>query len=236
MEWGAIVPDRACRWIMAAAPQPMQPPLACHRFLRAVPSLAPRHALTRVVWRAMLSHPREWMVTPGARYPPRPVLEQLRAPTPGLRHILHRASAPTEQLTDEVLDLALDPLRVLYPQANILPAGTSPIPPGTAAPCRGRTRGGLGETVAGTPQVVQRAGQLVPAPTPLPTSSRPGGPPAEPVPHAPGAPGRAGPPAAGSARPPTRAGTGGAAESFIVIFCCASPAACCWCRVPAACL
>ena len=31
------------------------------------PPLAPRHALTREVWRAMLSHPREWMATPGAR-------------------------------------------------------------------------------------------------------------------------------------------------------------------------
>ena len=48
----------------------------------------------------MLSHPRDWMVTPGARYPPGPVLEQLTAPTPGVRHALHRASAPTQQLTD----------------------------------------------------------------------------------------------------------------------------------------
>ena len=31
----------------------------------------------------------------------------------------------TDQLTDEVLDLALEPLRVLYPQAHILPVGTS---------------------------------------------------------------------------------------------------------------
>ena len=38
---------------------------------------------------------------------------------------LHRASALTEQLTDEVLDLALEPLRVLYPQTHILPASTS---------------------------------------------------------------------------------------------------------------
>ena len=66
VEWGAIVPDTACRWITAAAPQPMRPPPACHRLLRTVPPLAPRHALTRDVWRALLSHQREWMATPGA--------------------------------------------------------------------------------------------------------------------------------------------------------------------------
>ena len=67
------------------------------------------------------------MTTPGAgaRYPPGPVLKQLTAPTPGVRQVLQRASAPTEQLTDEVLDLALKPLRVLYPQAHIPPARTS---------------------------------------------------------------------------------------------------------------
>ena len=58
------------------------------------------------------------MATPGTRYPLRTALEQLMAPTPGVRHILHRASAPTEQLTDEVLDLAPEPLRVLYLQAH----------------------------------------------------------------------------------------------------------------------
>ena len=113
MEWGAIVTDTACRWITAAAPQPMRLPPACHRLLRAVRPLAPRHALTREVWRAMLSNPREWMATPGARYPLGPVLEQLTAPTPGVRHVLHRASVPTEQRTDEVLDLAVEPQRVL---------------------------------------------------------------------------------------------------------------------------
>ena len=61
----------------------------------------------------------------GARYPPGPVLEQLTAPTAGVRHALHRASALTEQLTDEVLDLALEPLRVLYLRTHIPPAGTS---------------------------------------------------------------------------------------------------------------
>ena len=124
-EWGAIEPDTACRWITAAAPQPMRPPLACQRLIRAVHPLPACHALARDVWRAMLSHPREWMATPGARYPPGPVLEQLPSPTPGERHVLHRASAPKEQLTDEELDLALELLRLLYPQAHILPAGTS---------------------------------------------------------------------------------------------------------------
>ena len=125
VEWGAIVPGTACRWITAAAPQPMRSLPACHRLLRMVPSLAPQHAFTRDAWKAVLSHTREWLTNPGARYPPGPVLEQLTAPTPGVLHALHRASALTKQLNDEVLDLALEPLRVLYPQAHIPPAGTS---------------------------------------------------------------------------------------------------------------
>ena len=40
-KWGAIVPNTACRWITAAAPQPMQSPPACHRLLRAPPSWPP---------------------------------------------------------------------------------------------------------------------------------------------------------------------------------------------------
>ena len=125
VEWGAIVPDTACRWITAAAPQPMRSPPECHSLLRAVPCLAPHHDLTREVWRAMMSHPREWMTNPDARCLPGPVLQQLTAPTPGVRHALHGALALTKQLTDEVLDLALEPLRVLYPQTHIPPAGTS---------------------------------------------------------------------------------------------------------------
>ena len=125
VEWQAIVPGTACRWITAAAPQPMRSPPACHRLLQAVTSLAPGHVLARDVWRAMPSHGREWLTNPGARYPPGPVLEQLTAPTPGVRHALHRASTLTEQLNDEVQDLALEPLRVLYPQTHIPPAGTS---------------------------------------------------------------------------------------------------------------
>ena len=65
------------------------------------------------------------MATPGARYPPGPVLEQLTAPTPGVSHFLDRALALIEQLSDEVLDLALESLRLLYPQGHIPPAGTS---------------------------------------------------------------------------------------------------------------
>ena len=53
------------------------------------------------------------------------MLEQLTAPTPGVCHALHKASALTEQLRDEVLDLALEPLRLLYLQTHIPPAGTS---------------------------------------------------------------------------------------------------------------
>ena len=119
------MPGTVCRWITAAAPQPMRSPPACHRLLRMVRSLAPEHAFTRDVWRAILSHTREWLTNPGARYPPGAVLKQLTAPTSGVRHALHRASALTEHLNDEVLDLALEPLRVLYPQADIPPAGTS---------------------------------------------------------------------------------------------------------------
>ena len=49
VEWAAMVPDMACRWITAAAPHPMQSPPACHRLLRMVSSLAPQHAFTRDV-------------------------------------------------------------------------------------------------------------------------------------------------------------------------------------------
>ena len=128
VEWGAFVPDTACRWVTAAVSHPMPSPPACHRLLQTVPPLAPRHAVTREVPRALLSHHRNWIVwevIPGARYPPEPVLKQLTAPTAGVRHVLHRASAPTAELTNEVLDLGLEPLPVLYPQAHIPPAGTS---------------------------------------------------------------------------------------------------------------
>ena len=62
---------------------------------------------------------------PGCTVPARAVLEQLTAPTPGVCHTLHRAPALTGQLTDEVLDLALEPLGVLYPQTHIPPAARS---------------------------------------------------------------------------------------------------------------
>ena len=125
VEWETILPHTACRCIAATALQPMRLPPACHRLLPTVPPFALRHALTRDDSRALLSHPREWMATWGARYRPRLVLEQFVAPTPRVRHVLHRASARTEQLTDEVLDLALEPLAVLHLQAHIPPTGTS---------------------------------------------------------------------------------------------------------------
>ena len=43
VEWGAIVPDTACRWITPAAPQPMQPPAACPLSTSGLPfGLPPR--------------------------------------------------------------------------------------------------------------------------------------------------------------------------------------------------
>ena len=123
VEWGAIVPDTACRWITATAQRPMQPPPACHCLLPTVPPLAPHHALIREVWRALLNQCEDWMTAPGARCPAEPVLEGLTAPIPKDR--LHSLSTKIDQLTDELLDLALEPLRVLYPQAHIPPAGMS---------------------------------------------------------------------------------------------------------------
>ena len=64
--------------------------------------------------------------------------------------------------------------------------------------------------MANAPQPVRRRRPLVPTPTPLPTTGGPGPPPAKPVPHAPGAPRRAGLPAASPARPLAGAGPGGA--------------------------
>ena len=89
VDWAAIVPDTAFRWITVASPQRVRSQPACHRLLWA----APYHAFTREVWRATLSHTREWMTNPRAWYPPGTVLEQLTARTPGVRHALHRASA-----------------------------------------------------------------------------------------------------------------------------------------------
>ena len=203
VRWGAIVSHTACRWITAAAPQPMRSPPACHRLLRAVPSLAPHQALTKGIWRAMLSHRREWMTNPGARCPPRPVLEQLTAPKTrgpprpaqgagpyGTAH--RRGAGPSAGASAGALPADPHPAcRYIQP----------PGPPGIAAPCRGRAPGRLGETVANTPQPVHRTRPLAPALTPLPTPAGPGAPPTEPIPHAPGAPGRAELPAARPARP-----------------------------------
>ena len=124
-ELGAMVPDMACRWITATATHSMRLPPAGHSLLRTVPLLAPCHALSRNVGRALLGHRRDSMTAAGARYPPEPVLEQLTVPTPRVRNALHRASAQTDQIPEEVLDLAMDPLRVLYPHAHIPLAGMS---------------------------------------------------------------------------------------------------------------
>ena len=140
VKWGGIVPDTACRWITVATPQPMRLPPGCQCFIRAVPSLVPHHALTREVWRAMVSHPRELMTNPVARCRPRPMLEQLTAPTSGVRHALQRVSAITA-----------DP----HPACGNVKL---PGPPRVAAPRRGRTPGRRGGTVVNTPQPVHAQG------------------------------------------------------------------------------
>ena len=88
--WGPWNGGRSCPARRAGGSQ--RPP---HSPCDRRPSLAPQHAFTRDMWKAILSHTREWLTNPGARYPPGPVLEQLTAPTPGVRHALHRASALT---------------------------------------------------------------------------------------------------------------------------------------------
>ena len=45
VEFVAIIPNMACRWLSVPAPQPMRLPPGCHRLLRAVRPLAPRHPL-----------------------------------------------------------------------------------------------------------------------------------------------------------------------------------------------
>ena len=124
-KWGAIVPDTAGRSVTAAAPHHVQAPPACRSLLRTVPALAPCHALTRKVRRATLDHVKDWMTAPGTRCPPVPVRDRLTAPTPSVCHAQHRASTLVDQLTDEVLNLALELLRMLYPEARLPPAGTS---------------------------------------------------------------------------------------------------------------
>ena len=103
----------------------MWPRPACHYLVWTVPPLARRHGPIPKVWRALLGHCKGWMTAPGACYPPQLVLEQLTGPAPRVRHALNRASAKTDRLAAEVLDITLEPLRVLYPQADIPPACTS---------------------------------------------------------------------------------------------------------------
>ena len=128
VECGAIVPDTACRWITATTPHSIRLPLAWHHPLRMVGCFAPRHALTHEVQRALLGHCGDWMTAPGAPYPQGSVLEQLTPSTPRVRYGLHGVLALTDQLTHEVLDLALEPLRVLWSQAHIpLPRTSNPL-------------------------------------------------------------------------------------------------------------
>ena len=47
VEWRAIVPDTACRWITVTAPQPMQSPPACHRLLVTRSRGGPGHGTLR---------------------------------------------------------------------------------------------------------------------------------------------------------------------------------------------
>ena len=47
VELGAIMPNTVCQWVPATTPHPLRATPACHRFLRAVPPLAPGQALTR---------------------------------------------------------------------------------------------------------------------------------------------------------------------------------------------
>ena len=103
----------------------MQSPPACYRLLRAVPSLTPNTRLRGSIQGHAEQHQRV-PNGPGCRAPVGAgARTQLTAPTPGVRHALHRESAPTEQLNDKVLDLALEPPQLLYPQTHIPPAGTS---------------------------------------------------------------------------------------------------------------
>ena len=115
VECGAIVPNTACRRVTATSLHPLRTPPACHCVMQTVPRLAPSHALTLAVWPAMLDDVKDWMTAPGTLCPPGPVLERLTAPKPSVRQVLHSAPNPTDQLPDEVLDLALEPLRVLRP-------------------------------------------------------------------------------------------------------------------------
>ena len=152
-------------------------------------------------------------MSPAARYPPGPVLEQLTVPKPGVRHTLHRASALTEQLTDEVLDLALEPLWMLYPQTHIPLAGTSNLLGrlGLQGGVEAAHPGGVVEQWFALHNPSTGQGHWYLHQLLFPPPDNPGSPPGEPVPHAPGAPGLAELPAAGTTPPPAGAGPGGAA-------------------------
>ena len=198
VEWGAIVPGTACRWITAAAPQPMRLLPACHRLLRVVlgpPThpyqgrmeghAEPHHAVANEPGCTVPAGAGARTADgPQTRGPPRP------AQGVGCHGAAQRRGArPGAGAAAGALPADRHPTR-----GHVQPPG----PPGFAAPRRGRAPGRRGGTVANAPQPVRRARPLVPTPTPLPTPGGPGAPPAKPVPHAAGAPRRTELPAAGS--------------------------------------
>ena len=67
VEWGPIVPDTVCRWIIATARLPMRPRLVCHHLLQTALPLAPRHALTHGAWGALLGPPESAAPCTGRR-------------------------------------------------------------------------------------------------------------------------------------------------------------------------
>ena len=175
LEWEAIVPGTACRWITAAAPQPMRSPPACHRLLRMVPSLA---LPTRLYEGRMEGHtePHQGLANePGCTVPAAAGARTAHGPhsrgPPRLEQGVGSHGAAQRRGARRGAGAA----------AGALPADPHPTrghvqlprPPGFAAPHRGRAPGRRDGTVANAPQPVRRAGPLVPTPTPLPTTGGP---------------------------------------------------------------
>ena len=172
---GAIVPDAACRWITVTAPQPMRSPPACHHLLQAVPSLAPHHAFTR----GRCS---------GSSRPPPP-----GSATSCTGHQPLRNSSPTRCWTCHWSRYGCSTRRPTSHRLGRL---------GLQRRVEAAHPGGVVEQWLTLHNPSTTQGPLVPVPTPLPAPDDLGAPPTEPVPHAPGAPGRAELPAAGPACPP----------------------------------
>ena len=208
VEWGAILPGTACRWITAAAPQPMRSPPP-----EGGPLFGPP---TRPYEGRMEGHaePHQGVANePGCTVPAGGGARTAHGP--------HTGGPPRP--AQGVGSHGAAQRRGARPGAGAavgaLPADPHPTrghiqrpgPPGFAAPRQGRAPGRRGGTVAKAPQPVHCARPLVPTPTPLPIPGGPRAPPAKPVPHAPEALRRAELPAAGPARPLAGAGPRGAA-------------------------